>query len=145
MNLLISLLLSTGLLSQITSGIPDPSPSDVSNAPRYFDMSHIPAYSAGYSHCEQDTRNPHYYACKPEFISRMAERFPYVEFSGHYLDWHPRDQQYRYHPTLPTGSADPYAGKLAKWSERQNFDTKEVERHLIPPDHKKVSSGNSPK
>lgn len=128
-----NLLLTFCLLSQIESGIPSPSTSDRLQPPAYFDMAHIPAYSAGYSHCEQDVKNPKYYACKPQFLPMMAVRFPRVEFEGHYLDWSARDQLYRFHYSLPSGSADPYAGKPAKWTERQDFDSKQVERHLILP------------
>lgn len=130
MNLLIALT----LLTQIESGVPAYLPS----AAAYFPMERIPAYSAGYSHCEQDPLNPHYYACKPHFIHAMGERFPFVEFSGHRLDWDHKAGLYRYNYLLSSGSADPYAGQPVKWTERQNYDSKQVERTLILP---KVSIG----
>lgn len=126
------------LLSQL-SDLPQPSPADYDNResipqyPGYVNILQIPAYSAGASHCEEDTYRPGYYKFRPEFLPRMGAQYPRVLFDGHLLDWSRARNCYYFGPRLASGDVDPLAGQVARWSEEQDFHTKHTTRVLAVP------------
>lgn len=133
------------LLTQLPlSDLPQPTPADyeptaIPQYPDYVNILQIPAYSAGASHCEEDPYRPGKYKFHPEFLSRMGAQYPRVLFDGHLLVWSRAHNAYHFGPRLASGESDPLAGKVARWSEEQDFNTKHTTRKLAIPGGTKKS------
>lgn len=121
--------------------VESPSQTDLLEAipqhPGYVNILQVPAFSAGASHCEEDSKRPGYYKFKPEFLPRMGASYPRVLFDGHLLVYSHRDNCYYFSAHLASGDTDPLCKQVARWTEEQRFDTKVTTRRLILPTNAK--------